>query len=102
MEIWESSENKIIAIGQSSDDLDAELVALDQEEEIVVIADVISNVNTEKAIKSHDMFVSKLDGEASEIELLLTFGKSFISKNLKQFIRKISQSITGIFRIILI
>jgi 2-succinyl-5-enolpyruvyl-6-hydroxy-3-cyclohexene-1-carboxylate synthase len=88
LEIWEAAENKIIAIGQNSEDLDAELTALDQEEEVIVIADVISNVNTEKAIKSHDTFIAKLGEAESEIDLLLTFGKSFISKNLKQFIRK--------------
>jgi 2-succinyl-5-enolpyruvyl-6-hydroxy-3-cyclohexene-1-carboxylate synthase len=85
LDIWKKSERKLIAVGQSIDDLDDELEGLSLEEGVVVLADIISNVSFEGKITCHDTFLSKT--ENLKPDLLITAGKSFISKSLKQFIR---------------
>ncbi|MCP9767207.1 2-succinyl-5-enolpyruvyl-6-hydroxy-3-cyclohexene-1-carboxylic-acid synthase [Lacihabitans sp. LS3-19] len=85
IDIWESSERKMIAIGQNFYDLDAALKGLSEEEGVVVLADIISNINIESKISFHDIFLSK--STDLEADLLITAGKSFISKPFKQFIR---------------
>jgi 2-succinyl-5-enolpyruvyl-6-hydroxy-3-cyclohexene-1-carboxylate synthase len=56
----------------------------------VLVSDVISNFNTEKAIKHQDVFLNAKNPAAENLhpDLLITFGKSVISKNLKLFLRK--------------
>ena len=57
---------------------------------IPIIADVISNGhNLKNVIQHHDLFLdNKALQDNLKPDLLLTFGKSIISKNLKLFIRK--------------
>lgn len=58
--------------------------------DFVMVADVISNLESEEAIRHHDLFLSNQKNEVYENlrpELLITTGKSLISKNLKQFLR---------------
>ena len=90
MDIWNSSESIMIAVGQNREDIDEVLSELSEEPNVVIVADVIANVNVPEAIKSHDLFLPKISESHSTYapELLLTFGKSFISKSLKQFLRK--------------
>lgn len=85
LEIWDKSERKLIAIGQNSVDLNDELSGLIEEENVVVLADIISNVSVEGKITSHDLFLNKIEDLGPD--LLITAGKSFISKPFKQFIR---------------
>jgi 2-succinyl-5-enolpyruvyl-6-hydroxy-3-cyclohexene-1-carboxylate synthase len=65
--------------------------ALDIFPQITLVHDVISNgFDVEGASLSHDLFLSKLSREQKERlrpELLITTGKSLISKNLKLFLR---------------
>ncbi len=72
----------LVAIGQSPG-LNFELPDV-----LTVVADVISNVP--RAIGKHDWFLGAVgtQGENLRPDLLITMGKSFISKNLKLFIRK--------------
>ncbi|MBP6619116.1 MAG: 2-succinyl-5-enolpyruvyl-6-hydroxy-3-cyclohexene-1-carboxylic-acid synthase [Leadbetterella sp.] len=86
LDIWQKSERKLIAIGQNSEDLDDELAGLAIEEGVVVLADIISNIGVENKISSHDIFLSKAQDRRPD--LLITAGKSFISKIFKQYIRK--------------
>lgn len=88
IEIWEASERKLIAIGQNQNDLDESLQGLVDEEGVVVLADLISNVDIQNQIKTHDLFLGKIEEEAFTPDLLITVGKSFISKTFKQFIRR--------------
>jgi 2-succinyl-5-enolpyruvyl-6-hydroxy-3-cyclohexene-1-carboxylate synthase len=78
----------LIAGGQQ--ELDAELSAilknLQDEFQVVCIGDSISNLSFD-AISKHDIFL-KPEHESLKPELLITFGKSFISKGLKTFLRK--------------
>ncbi len=59
---------------------------------IPVVADIISNIEGEKHIvRNQDNFLGNIPEEQAEAlqpELLITFGKSLISKNLKLFLRK--------------
>ncbi|MFC5270414.1 2-succinyl-5-enolpyruvyl-6-hydroxy-3-cyclohexene-1-carboxylic-acid synthase [Adhaeribacter terreus] len=56
----------------------------------VLVSDVISNFNAENAIKHQDVFLNAKNPATENLhpELLITFGKSVISKNLKLFLRK--------------
>lgn len=85
MQIWQKSEKKLIAVGQNSADLDDELAGLAVEEGVVVLADIISNVSIEEKIACHDTFLAQ--AEDLRPDLLITVGKSFISKSFKQFVR---------------
>ena len=59
---------------------------LQTEFQVVCVGDSISNLGFE-AISKHDIFL-KLENENLIPELLITFGKSFISKGLKTFLRQ--------------
>lgn len=78
----------IIAGGQQelNPDLAEILINLQEEFQVVCLGDSISNFGFE-AISKHDIFL-KPESENLSPELLITFGKSFISKGLKAFLRK--------------
>lgn len=85
LEIWQKSERILIAVGQNSEDINDELGGLAVEEGVVVLADIISNVQIQEKIDCHDIFLGKTENLGPD--LLITTGKSFISKSFKQFIR---------------
>ncbi len=72
--------------GEKSDELSQILQKLQSEFHVVLIGDTISNVGCE-IISKHDIFLDLKD-ENLRPELLITFGKSFISKGLKTYLRK--------------
>jgi 2-succinyl-5-enolpyruvyl-6-hydroxy-3-cyclohexene-1-carboxylate synthase len=78
----------LIAGGQQelNPDLAQILNNLQEEFQVVFLGDTISNLGFE-AISKHDIFL-KSENENLSPELLITFGKSFISKGLKTFLRK--------------
>lgn len=83
----------LVVVGQ--DPFDAGLLhslnKLSQFPQITLVSDVISNtIQVEGAILSQDIFLSKLtaeDQKALQPQILITIGKSLISKNLKIFLR---------------
>lgn len=89
-EIWQSCENKLIVAGhRQSSELNETLQQFSEELSVPVIADIISNVNTIEPILA-DVFLSSKNEEFKrklKPDLLITCGKSVISKNLKIFIR---------------
>lgn len=93
-EIWDSYDKKLIIAGQFPYDvgLIKVLGQLQGEMEIPVVGDIISNHHTlPEAIRFQDLFLmNRSDEELEELapELLITFGNSVISKNLKLFLRK--------------
>jgi 2-succinyl-5-enolpyruvyl-6-hydroxy-3-cyclohexene-1-carboxylate synthase len=89
LEIWDGNENKLVAVGQNQIDINESLSYLQANESAVILGDVISNIhNSERAfIISHDIFLSKINQKHIPIDLLITTGKSFISKAFKQFVR---------------
>lgn len=62
------------------------LKGLQDEFGFVVVGDLIANLKGE-FITNHDLYLGQID-ESYAPELLISFGKSVISKSLKQFIRK--------------
>lgn len=65
------------------------LEELTQKKQVVVVADSISNMQGEGCITLHDHWIGN-EAFPDELrpDLLLTFGKSIISKSLKLFLRK--------------
>ena len=78
----------LIAGGQDekNDELSKILQKLQDEFHVVCIGDSISNLGFD-AISKHDIFLNPKN-ESLRPELLITFGKSFISKGLKTYLRK--------------
>lgn len=62
---------------------------LAKNQNVVVVADTISNLQGEQSICLHDHWLGNenLPGELAP-DLVISFGKSLISKSLKQFLRK--------------
>ncbi|MFD2520632.1 2-succinyl-5-enolpyruvyl-6-hydroxy-3-cyclohexene-1-carboxylic-acid synthase [Emticicia soli] len=91
-EIWQSCERKLIIVGQQQESqLSKVLKNISDEFSIPVLSDIISNVSFENVISAHDVFLSSKNEnflESLAPDLIVTCGKSVISKNLKQFIRK--------------
>ena len=91
---WNSYEKKLIVGGQNprNEILIRQLQQCSKQQKIPVIADVISNLHgIENSIKLQDTFLGRADAEEMEElqpDLLITFGQSVISKNLKLFLRK--------------
>jgi 2-succinyl-5-enolpyruvyl-6-hydroxy-3-cyclohexene-1-carboxylate synthase len=85
---FQDFDNILIAGGQGekNEELATILAKLQEEFQVVCIGDSISNLGFE-AISKHDIFL-KPENENLRPELLITFGKSFISKGLKTFLRK--------------
>jgi 2-succinyl-5-enolpyruvyl-6-hydroxy-3-cyclohexene-1-carboxylate synthase len=62
---------------------------LAKEKNVVVVADTISNLQTETTISLHDHYLgNEISNRNLEPELVISFGRSIISKSLKQFLRK--------------
>ena len=85
---FQDYDNILIAGGQNekNDRLAHILQKLQDEFQVVCLGDTISNLGFE-AISKHDIFL-KPKNEQLKPELLITFGKSFISKGLKTYLRK--------------
>ncbi len=84
---WHTANKIIIAVGQNHENLNTALEKISKDPRVTIIADVISNVSIDNKISTHDTFILKLlDGNPKD--LIITLGKSFISKPLKQYFRK--------------
>lgn len=88
---WNTYQNRLIVAGQCPRSLQitSELEALG--DACAVVCDIISNCNPANAIRHQDLFLIPENQEQSENlrpHLLVTFGRSVISKNLKLFLRK--------------
>jgi 2-succinyl-5-enolpyruvyl-6-hydroxy-3-cyclohexene-1-carboxylate synthase len=93
-EMWDNAEKKIIVAAQhdTNPELLAALQHLQEDWEIPVIADIVSNLHTlPDTIRHQDLLLMQKDEnllQNLQPDLLITFGKSLISKNLKIFLRK--------------
>lgn len=90
--LWQQYEKKLVIAGQSELDpklnekLHTEIIS----QQCVIVGDSIANLTYSNRIKYHDTFLGKADlqlKEALKPDLLITFGRSVISKNLKLFLR---------------
>jgi 2-succinyl-5-enolpyruvyl-6-hydroxy-3-cyclohexene-1-carboxylate synthase len=86
--------NVLIVSGQMEQDaqLLAALASLSRKHQTPVVGDIISNMHSlENVIKHPDSFLGQASDDIKKMlrpDLLVTFGKSVISKNLKIFLRK--------------
>ncbi|MBC8109462.1 MAG: 2-succinyl-5-enolpyruvyl-6-hydroxy-3-cyclohexene-1-carboxylic-acid synthase [Verrucomicrobia bacterium] len=93
-EIWEDADKCLIVAGQQDFDgsLAKNLQKIQEEWEIPVIGDIISNLHhLPEIIKHQDLLLMQTDEnllQQLQPDLLITFGKSLISKHLKTFLRK--------------
>ncbi|WKN32417.1 2-succinyl-5-enolpyruvyl-6-hydroxy-3-cyclohexene-1-carboxylic-acid synthase [Porifericola rhodea] len=91
---WQKSGKKLIVCGQGLKDkaLSKALLKISHEHHIPVVADIISNRHdVEGALKHADVFLAQKDeGLLHELQadLLISFGLSVMSKNLKLYLRK--------------
>lgn len=90
---FHSYENILIVAGQMLPDsnFSSTMEMVIKNFPVVFAADVISNFHqVDGVIKYHDSFLSASKDEKNQLkaDLLITFGKSLISKNLKMFLRK--------------
>lgn len=92
--IWQQSGKCLIIGGQLTEtkELVMSLDSFSSQHHTPVISDIISNLHAlDNAILHQDTFLSAENDETNADlapQLLITFGKSNISKNLKRFIRK--------------
>ncbi|MCE6992178.1 2-succinyl-5-enolpyruvyl-6-hydroxy-3-cyclohexene-1-carboxylic-acid synthase [Dyadobacter sp. CY323] len=86
---WDGSGKILIAGGQARFDkrLNDLLDRINEEWDIPVVADCISNLPGTGFIRNHDLFLSSKRHPDASPDLLITFGLSFISKDLKLFLR---------------
>ena len=90
---WNKFEKRLIVAGQNelSSELLKVLGEIKAKKHIPVVGDILSNVHPiPEIIKSHDVFIDVIDAKtASELQpdLLITFGKTVLSKVLKKFLR---------------
>lgn len=77
--------------GRHNEELLKALNTFQEKTRCTIVSDIIGNVQeAEDAIIHHDLFIDPVDGlpESHEPELLITFGDSLISKNLKLYLRQ--------------
>ncbi|MDH5604317.1 MAG: 2-succinyl-5-enolpyruvyl-6-hydroxy-3-cyclohexene-1-carboxylic-acid synthase, partial [Cyclobacteriaceae bacterium] len=90
---WAGFNKTLIVPGQGimSPSLQESLKSLMEAEKAVVVADIISNAGKHgDIIRHHDLFLGQIEDTAREAlrpDLLITFGRSVVSKNLKLFLR---------------
>lgn len=93
---WFSFQHVLIVGGQQlpNEALVQSLQVCAERHDIPVVTDIISNLHTlEKTIKHGDLFMGQAPEEVKKTlrpDLLITFGQSLISKNIKNFLRKYS------------
>ena len=88
---WQQYERKLIVVGQSNLDQGfyQQIAEYSAHHQIPLIADIISNFHpVESVIRHPDVFLGENTPESLQPDLLVTFGLSVISKNLKLFLRK--------------
>ncbi len=92
--LWKSHSRKLIIYGQDipkKEELDL-LEQLTKEQKIPIVGDIISNIQSSTDVILHsDVFLGSAKKglhESLQPDLLITFGKSMLSKNLKLMLRK--------------
>ncbi|WP_338877113.1 2-succinyl-5-enolpyruvyl-6-hydroxy-3-cyclohexene-1-carboxylic-acid synthase [Spirosoma sp. SC4-14] len=91
---WERQERILIAVGQIA--YNPPLIALlrrfSEEWGIVVVGEIVSNIPRNELFITHtDSFLAGIDAETAERlrpDLLITLGKSFLTRTLKTFFRR--------------
>lgn len=92
-EIWKNSPKKMILIGQRNPSFDLEKILenLNQDDpSLIILTETLSNIHGTDFIECIDALIYPLSKE-KEVdlypELLITFGKSIVSKKIKNFLK---------------
>jgi len=91
---WPAFNNVLIVAGQQHDDTNSvsSLTHFFQTHNIPIVGDIITNLHAiEKLVRHADVFLGQASAAVKKTlhpDLLITFGQSVISKNLKLFIRE--------------
>ncbi len=91
---WEQYERKLILVGQGffDENLLKSLKHLQQDYKVVIVADIIANTAAlAESIQHQDIFLINPNAtflETLKPDLLITFGKAFLSKPLKAYFKK--------------
>ncbi|WKN44686.1 2-succinyl-5-enolpyruvyl-6-hydroxy-3-cyclohexene-1-carboxylic-acid synthase [Tunicatimonas pelagia] len=88
---WQQYERKLIVVGQGNLDQNVcrQIAEYSEYQQVPVVADIISNFHlADSTVRHPDVFLGKNASGSLQPDLLLTFGLSVISKNLKLFLRK--------------
>jgi len=91
--IWNSASKKMVLIGANypNEKLEQQLIALANDESVLIFTENTSNVHHHKFINSIDKLIfplSESDFLALKPMVLITLGGMIISKKIKQYIRK--------------
>jgi 2-succinyl-5-enolpyruvyl-6-hydroxy-3-cyclohexene-1-carboxylate synthase len=84
-------DKKLIVAGLNNPDLGNNLSTILNQLNIPVLADITSNINCKNNITNVDVFLKESNTDKTKNlkpELLITFGREVLSKNIKNFIRK--------------
>lgn len=90
---WNHFDKRLIVAGQNelSTELLMVLSEIKAKKHIPVVGDILSNIHPiPDVIKSHDVFIDAIDEKTAvelQPDLLITFGKTVLSKGLKKFLR---------------
>ncbi len=93
---WNSFSKKLVVCGFSSErnpELENSLAKMAGNNEVVVIAENLSNLSSKSFIYSPERFVAALDNEKQanfQPDLLITTGGAVLSKRLKKYLREFS------------
>ncbi|HET9487999.1 MAG TPA: 2-succinyl-5-enolpyruvyl-6-hydroxy-3-cyclohexene-1-carboxylic-acid synthase, partial [Chryseosolibacter sp.] len=91
---WPDFNNVLLVVGQQVADADTirSIAAFQQEHQVPVVHDILSNLHEiDDTVQHADLFLAQASDNLKEMlrpDLLITFGQSLISKNLKIFLRK--------------
>jgi 2-succinyl-5-enolpyruvyl-6-hydroxy-3-cyclohexene-1-carboxylate synthase len=91
---WNKYSRVLIVAGQleANPVFENQLIEFAEKRQVPVVADIISNMNASDYVVRHtDLFLGQASDSVKKTlhpDLLITFGKSLISKNLKLFLRK--------------
>ncbi|WP_103327137.1 2-succinyl-5-enolpyruvyl-6-hydroxy-3-cyclohexene-1-carboxylic-acid synthase [Bacteroidetes bacterium endosymbiont of Geopemphigus sp.] len=92
-EIWKNNPKKMILIGQQNSSPDLEIILEDlsqNDPSLIILTETLSNIHGVGFIECIDRLIYSVSKEKEADlypELLITFGKSIVSKKIKNFLR---------------
>ncbi|MPR36394.1 2-succinyl-5-enolpyruvyl-6-hydroxy-3-cyclohexene-1-carboxylic-acid synthase [Salmonirosea aquatica] len=89
---WENADKILIAVGQYTPggELKSILTKLTEEFQIPVLGEILGNLAVhEQSLMNHELILGSWNQEILQPDLLITLGGSFLSKNLKKFLREL-------------
>lgn len=89
-DIWNTSEKKMVLIGQMDSDPKLEESLFKISENALILSETTSNIEISGIIKNIDRLITPFTDDEKEVfrpDLLITFGGNVVSKRIKSFLR---------------